>query len=320
MMNKLLLFTFFIWLITACKDTKKNEVDVSNISINTTVKRFDKQFFNTSKANFLKVKKEYPYLFPKEVADSVWLQKIQNTEERRLYEKSQNVFGDFIEEEEKLTRLFQHITYYNPQFKIPKTVTLISNLDAENSIIYADSLLLISLDMYLGAKDTIYAQFPEYLAKNYKKSQLLPNVAVAIINAQYQPKHQRQFINTMINEGKKMYMMDLYLPRVSDAEKIGFTSQQIQWTQQNEMAIWKYFVENELIYSTDSKLYERFIANAPFSKFYTEIDRDSPGRIGVWLGWQIVRSFMKNNDVSLQKLWQTDGTAILKQSYYKPQK
>jgi hypothetical protein len=33
---------------------------------------------------------------------------------------------------------------------------------------------------------------------------------------------------------------------------------------------------------------------APFSKFYLEIDNDSPGRIGAWIGWQMVRSYMKN--------------------------
>ena len=82
----------------------------------------------------------------------------------------------------------------------------------------------------------------------------------------------------------------------------------------------KYFIENRLLYSTDSKLYARFVANAPFSKFYIDIDKDSPGRIGVWLGWQIVRSYMNNNSVNLQQLLQTNAEEIFKKSKYKPKK
>jgi uncharacterized protein YjaZ len=51
-----------------------------------------------------------------------------------------------------------------------------------------------------------------------------------------------------------------------------------------------------------------------------EDDRQSPGRIGVWLGWQIVKSFMQNNDVSLQKLLTIDSEDLFKKSSYKPKK
>lgn len=322
MINKWLLPISLLLLIviTGCEGTKKTDIDVSKISIKTNVERFDKQFFTVSKNNFVALKKKYPFLFPKEVKDSVWMAKIKKKSERDLYNKVQKVFGNFSTEKEKITDLFKHIKYYNSAFKAPKVITLINNLDYENRIIYADSLLLISLDMYLGKKDTLYAPFPEYLAQNFTKSQLLPNIATAIIHTQYKPKHQRQFINTMVNEGKKMYLKQLYLPKISEAELMGYNPKQMQWIQANEIFIWRYFVENKLLYNTDVKLGERFIKEAPFSKFYTEVDRDSPGKVGVWLGWKIVQAYMKNNNVSLQKMLQTNGTEILKQSKYKPKK
>jgi uncharacterized protein YjaZ len=86
------------------------------------------------------------------------------------------------------------------------------------------------------------------------------------------------------------------------------------------LQIWKYFIENKLLYSTDADLYTRFVANAPFSKFYIDIDKESPGKIGVWLGWQIVRSYMNNNNVTLQQLLQTSAEEIFKKSKYKPKK
>ena len=75
-----------------------------------------------------------------------------------------------------------------------------------------------------------------------------------------------------------------------------------------------------MLYSTDSKLANRFINPAPFSKFYLEIDNESPGRVGAWIGWQIVRSYMKNNEVSLKQLLVMDATEIFNNSKYKPKK
>jgi uncharacterized protein YjaZ len=79
-------------------------------------------------------------------------------------------------------------------------------------------------------------------------------------------------------------------------------------------------MQEQLLYSTDSKLPSRFINTAPFSKFYLEIDNESPGRVGTWVGWQIVRTFMNNNDVNLQQLLQMDPIEIFQNSKYKPKK
>jgi hypothetical protein len=81
--------------------------------------------------------------------------------------------------------------------------------------------------------------------------------------------------------------------------RMGYKPEQITWCQENESYMWRYFIEKKLLYDTDQKLIPRFINPAPFSKFYLEIDNESPGRVGAWIGWQMVRSFMENNEVSL---------------------
>jgi uncharacterized protein YjaZ len=96
--------------------------------------------------------------------------------------------------------------------------------------------------------------------------------------------------------------------------------EQITWCQENESYIWRYFIEKELLYSTDSKLPNRFTNLAPFSKFYLEIDNESPGRVGQWIGWQIVRSFMQNNKVSMQEMIKMDAKELFEKSKYKPKK
>jgi uncharacterized protein YjaZ len=112
----------------------------------------------------------------------------------------------------------------------------------------------------------------------------------------------------------------LLIPNESDAVKMGYTPEQIKWCEENEPQIWMYFIENKLLFDSDSKLYSRFLQKAPFSKFYLDLDSESPGRVGVWIGWQIVRSYMKNNNVTLQQLFAANAKEIFDNSKYKPKK
>ena len=318
-MNKLFILIVILLALNSCKKEGLRALDVSNISVEISIDRFEQKFYSSNESTLPLLKNEYPYLFPIQ-NDSIWLNKINDEEEIELFKISQEVFGDFTEEKSQLVDLFKHVKYYHSDFKTPKIISLITNLDYENKVIYADSLLFVSLDMYLGKRNNVYKEFPLYLAQNFDKSQLIVDIAERISHKYFGSDKKRLFLDLMINEGKKMYMIDSYLPLVSDVQKIGYTQEKFDWVLANESQLWKYFVSNKLLYSTDSELYTRFIANAPFSKFYIDIDKESPGKIGVWLGWQIVRSYMRNNNVTLQQLLQTNAEEIFRKSKYKPKK
>jgi uncharacterized protein YjaZ len=125
----------------------------------------------------------------------------------------------------------------------------------------------------------------------------------------------------MIYFGKQLYFKDLMIPFKTEAQRIGYTEAQLKWAFSNESYIWRYFIERELLFSTDSKLPGRFITPAPFSKFYLEgIDTESPGRLGQYMGWQIVRAYMQQNKVSLKDLLKADSEEIFNNSKFKPRK
>jgi len=316
-MKRLFVLTIILLAIASCKKEAVKNVDVSGVHVAVLIDRFEQKFYKADKQSLSAVKNEYPYLFPPQ-NDSIWLNKIKN--EAELFKKSQEVFVDFESEKLQIENLFKHVKYYHSGFKSPKILTLITNLDYQNKVIYADSLLFVSLDLYLGKDSEVYKDFPLYLAQNFNKSHLVVDMAKSISEHYFIPSKSRQFIDIMINEGKKMYLIDSYLPSVSDAEKMGYAIEKLDWVEANESQLWKYFIENKLLYSTDSDLYTRFIANAPFSKFYIDIDKESPGSVGIYIGWQIVRSYMNNNDVTLQQLLQTNTEQIFKKSKYKPKK
>jgi hypothetical protein len=104
----------------------------------------------------------------------------------------------------------------------------------------------------------------------------------------------RTLLSQMIYQGKKIYVKDIMLPSKSDALKMCYTDEQVQWVNDNEVYIWQYFIEKQILFNSIPSLVKRFIEPAPFSKFYLEIDNESPGRIGVWLGWQIIKSYMNS--------------------------
>ncbi|CAL2077529.1 gliding motility lipoprotein GldB [Tenacibaculum sp. 190524A05c] len=318
-MRKIISFLLLMVMVVSCKKENKLQVDVSNINVDLKLARFDVDFYNSTPQTLSKTKEIYPMFFPHNV-DSVWINKIQNKDERELFDETQKKYPNLSFLEMELVDLFQHVKYYNKNFQEPVVISMLTNVDYENKVLFDSGLLLISLDCYLGGKHEFYSDFPDYVKQNNRKEHIIVDVANSIINKQMPPNNERSFINKMIYEGKKMYLLDAYLPQVSDVEKIGYNPVKYNWAVESEEDIWKYFIERELLYDTDLKLNKRFLDIAPFSKFYLGEDNLSPGRIGVWIGWQIVRSFMQNNDVSLPELLQTEEDIIFKKSKYKPKR
>jgi gliding motility-associated lipoprotein GldB len=315
------IIVFLILLtLTSCSSNNNEVVDVSGIDVEFLVNRYEVDFYRANQGSLPLLKNKYPYLFPTSFSDSLAISKMSNKEELDLFNETQKLYSDISDLELELMSLFKHIKYYNPKFKSPNITTMISDIDYDSRVIYADSLLLISLDVYLGKEHEFYSDYPKYIKENNTKENIIVDIANSISENQILPITSRSFIGKMVYEGKKMYLLDLYLPTISDKLKIGFLDQKLAWAVANEEDIWKYFIERKLLFSTDTKLNKRFLDNAPFSKFYLENDNQSPGRIGVWLGWQIVRSYMQNNDVSLQQLLKINELDLYKKSKYKPRK
>ena len=319
-MNKFIGVLIILFSVVSCKEETIQQIDVSGIEVEIEIDRFEQKFYGITEESLPKLKSEYPFLFPTQNPDTVWMNRINDENEIALFKESQEVFKDFSTEKEQIEKLFKHIIYYHPSFIAPKIITLITDLDYQNKVMYAQEYLFISLDIYLGKENEIYKDFPVYLSQNFDKNQLQVDISRVISENYSIPASNRQFIDLIVNEGKKMYQLDCYLPQISDAQKMGYSNDKMDWVEANETQVWKYFIDSKLLYSTDADLYTRFVADAPFSKFYLDIDKESPGKIGVWLGWQIVRSYMSNNNVTLQQLLQTNAEEIFKNSKYKPKK
>ncbi len=283
--------------------------------------RFDQAFFNAKPQDLNALKNKFPDFFDPNTPDDFWIEKNQNKDWRSLYQETQKKFADFTAYQNQIENVFKHIKYYFPTVKTPQIYTLISEMDYNYKTIYAHDKLLVGLEFYLGKDHVFYQSIPAYIRQNFEERQLIPNVVQSFAEKVVSIGNNDTFIAMMVASGKQLYLKDILIPDYTDAEKIGYTDQQILWSKENEAEIWKKFIEDNLLYSTDAKLAPRFINLAPFSKFYLEIDNESPGRIGQWMGWQIVRSFMENNpEVTIQQLLKMDAKVVFEKSKYKPKK
>ncbi len=318
-LNKFVL-ALFVFSLFACGEDDKREQEIAQIPVEMEVERFDRRFANASADSLPALKRDFSFLFPRQYPDILWVEKMNDSIQLELNQAVAEEFPEFEETEEELERLFQHIKYYFPETKVPRVITLTSDVDYRNQVVYADSLLLIAVDTYLGRDHELYMGMQEYIRKHLQKDQITADVAEAFAQTLVPRPASRSFLHHMIYYGKILAVQDYLIPFKTDAQKMSYLPEELEWAENNEEQIWRYFVERELLYSSDSDLQTRFLFPAPFSKFYLELDAEAPPRLGQFIGWQIVRQYMQKKDVSLQEMIKVDPETIFKQSNYKPKK
>ncbi len=315
-----LCFLMAILAITSCKHTDREAEEIATIELDLKISRFDREFADAGPEDLPELKSKYPFLFPAQYPDSLWINKMRDSLQIELMAEVGKAFTDLDTIEEDLEGLLKHIVYYFPQTRVPQVITLTSEVDYSNRVILADSLLLIGLDNYLGADHRFYSSIDRYIAQDLDPRFLASDVASAYAHQLIKYPSNRIFLDRMIYYGKVLCLKDKWMPVATDGEKIHFTEDQVNWAEANEEEIWRYFIEKELLYSTDQELGPRFLEPAPFSKFRLELDSESPGRLGRYLGWMIVRAFIENNEIGLQDMIVLPAEEIFKNSRYKPNK
>ena len=313
----LLIFLFF----NACQDEFTNESDIESISVSISFDRFDLKFYDQPSEVIPELKKKYPFLFPKQFSDSVWISRQKDSLQLLLQSEVNKTLKDIELFERDVDHLFKHIKYFFPFAKTPRVITLTNNVDYQIKTVYSDSLLLISLDTFLGSENHLYDGIPTYIRKELDPKYITVQIADKFGAFIIPPVEDRTFLARMIYEGKKLYLNDLLLPHVPIEDRIVYTKEEFNWALENEKYVWQYFIEKQVLYQTQLEWVQRFIEPAPFSKFYLQLDNETPGRIGSWLGWQIVNSYMiQFPETPLDELLKISPQKLFNLSKYKPKR
>lgn len=316
-----LLFYLSLMFFCSCQNSGQ-ELEISKIPVETKLIRFDQAFAGIQSPSDLQdLKMEYPMFFPAQVPDSTWLNLSKSETQVYIQSKVDSVFSSEVSLKKDFESLFQHLLFYKPQFQIPDVYFLVGDGDAENKALVYDNMLLVSLDFYLGKDQELYYEVPSYLAYEFQSKFLIRDAALALWpSPYYRGGSLRNFLDRMIEEGKAIYLLEQLIPTMDLGDNLSYSAEDLQWSQENEFQVWSYFSQNDYLFSSEGDLSKRFIDTAPFSKFFMDFDRETPPRIGRYIGYRIVDSFMQNNDVSLPQLLEMAPNLIYQRSKYKPRK
>jgi len=312
--------SFVFGLTISCSSPSEREKAVDAMDLSLELERFDLAFAEAIPEDLDQLKRRYPLFFPTQYPDSIWVAKIKDTIQIELNEAVKNFFPENANIEDQCAALFKQIKYDFPNFVTPKVATTTSDGDYKSKVIANQAWLILMLDNYLGQDHRFYEGLPRFVAKNLRPEMLFSDVATAFGRKFVATPKDRSFLAQMIYYGKLLYLKDLWLPEMPQEDKIGYTPDELAWAEDNEYFIWQYMLTQEYLYSTNSRLKNRFIDPAPYSKFNLDLDHETPGMIGQWLGWQIVRSYTRHNKISVEDLMNLPAQELFNASHYKPSK
>ena len=311
--TKKILMILFFFVCVSCD--KKVSLKDNNIK----VVRFEKLFYNSDPADLNQIKNRYPFFFPDSYPDPVWLNRLKDPIQLEIFNEIIKQYDSVIFLEIGLFKFFKSHIELVDKFITPQVITVNTDIDYRNKVILTDSLLLIGLDNYLGPNHKFYDGIPEYIKEDFTIPGIFSDVAEKYAYANIPRIEFYTFLDKIIYYGKVLYYKDFTLD-IEDRYKIGYSKVKMKWAKENEYFVWTYFIENNILFNPDNNLESRFINDSPFSRFYLEIDNESSEMIGKYIGWQIVKSYMKNNETSLKNMLNKSPIDIYNNSKYKPQK
>jgi len=332
---KYFLIIVFALLLVSCKHNRL-DVDVKDVDVRLKINRFENLLFvndtstfnknldliRTNHAGFFDIytkhvlkigtfeDPDFKTILGSFVSDSVI---------SRVADSVQNVFEDFNKIEKQLNNGFKHYKYYFPSTSIPEIFTCISGFN--QSIFTSNYGVGIGLDKYLGSGCIFYEYLgiPLYKSANMHPGKIVPDLFYSLFITDFPFNDSiSNLLSNMIYQGKAIYFTKAMCPELPDSILMGYSAKQLKWCQANEQKMWEYMVGKKLLYDFERLTLQKFVGDAPFTNIFSN---ESPGRVGSWLGWRIVSSFMnKNPNVTLNELVKMNNAqSILNNSGYFPE-
>lgn len=342
---KRLLFLSIVFMLASCSDDGRP--DVSGIKVELDVVRFERDLFGMDTTEMPKATNglyaSHPGFGPfftehimgipnhdsSALAREAFLRFLRDY--RGIYDLVSKRFEDMSDVRKEVIGSMQHIRHYFPAYPLPERLyTFIGPLDAYaegRTGGYGDIItpegLATGLQLHLGADEPIYHTreglqlYPEYISRRFTPEMIAVNCTKNLIDDLFPGlPGDRTLLDIMIDKGKRMYLLDLFMPDVSDTLKTGYTAKQLEGATENEALIWNFFMENELLYVSDPMRIRDFIGDGPKTM---ELGDGSPGHIALFTGRQIIRAYIKKHpETKLEDLLNLEAKKILEASGYRP--
>ncbi len=328
-MKQLVFSLSIIFCLFSCNSECEYAVDLNNVKADVTIKRLEKDLFKSNKQEDIKIILAKNPLFTEKylltaLPDTQALSQIlynmyTNPDLKEFYFKGEKDNEEFKGLEAAIESLFKHVKYYYPSFHIPQVYTYVTGLEKNTQLYVEDSLIVIGIDHFFGKNTKFRPQEYDYMLERLQGKYIAPWIAFRLANEKFTQRNtdDETLLIDMIHWGKTHYFMKRVMPCTPDSTIIMYTGAQMTEVEDNMDLVWAHFIENKLFYETKPDIKRRYVEESPK---VSAIGEKCPGRIGRYVGWQVVKAYMeKNPEVTLQQLMEeTDAQKIFKLSKYKP--
>ncbi|WP_144017293.1 gliding motility lipoprotein GldB [Ekhidna lutea] len=323
-MRAVLLMICIVLLASCTSQQCRESVEPETIALKT--ERLELELFESKSATdvegFLESHPDFAQLFlhaDQYPADSILAKRmfglIQNPSIDTLYEESVNAFEDFDKVVKALEEGLGRLKVYYPNAPSPVIQTCVTGL--YNDLFISNEHIMIGMDFFVGPEATYKPQqIPNYILQRYTTEHLAASILQFISSQYIQNTKGESMLAEMIDFGKSYYLLSKILPCTEENILIGYTDEEWGDIFEHENIIWANFVENELLFETSHQIKQKFIGERPT---VYEIGDKCPGRIGRWVGWQIINAYAQNTGATVKEIMaETDYNLIFSKSGYKP--
>lgn len=338
---------FFLMLVVlvGCDTKTSLDIEVDPLETCLKVKRFDRELLDADiyslKALNSKWTKEYAMLYESFLAQMInagsahdpmidfRLEKfLTDSIIQSINLRIKDVFSDFGPYQKELESAFAFYSHYFPETSVPVVVPFYSSFNAK-TFPYGDTLG-IGLDMFLGRNEEVVSLLPPEYFPMYLKQDMDPeNLSLEAIKTWVYVHHsnpgeyensnvygvREDFLSSLVYHGKMMWAVQAMFPHKKEAELFSYTEEEWQWCDKNEGFLFQNLIEFKLLYSKNLQEIKSYINPGSFTP---GLPQESPGEIGKWIGFRMVKKYVEENKISLHDLLKDQNDARKVLSYYRP--
>ena len=324
---------FFVIVLTIFGSSCKNDpldVDVSKVEVNLNFINADSMLYNSTDSRRILLNRNFKQSFPdlylftfekglkiKTNVDTMYVNQLtifyKDPYIKELEIELQRNFKTLSSEKQEIKDAMKHLKFHFKKMNSPKNVVFFNSLFSYNTLA-TNTDIGVGLEWYLGPehklikKSSIQGLY-DYMKAGMDRKYLVRDVVYQWVYAQIHAPTDAKFAEDMVSWGKLLYCIEAALPEKDKAIILRYSPEKMKWAEENEKNIWKYFVEQKLLFKSDELLKLGYFNEAPFTK---GLPKESPDRLGQYIGWKMVQKYMEQNpDLPLEKLLKVPFAQIM---------
>lgn len=225
-----------------------------------------------------------------------------------------------------LEPVMKRYSYYFPEVPLPETLfTHVNgydpsgNMNSLDQVFGSQEMISLGLHYFLGPHYPFYSpNIPQYIRRRFDPAQMDIILAHTLAEGTLiplDPQSQGSLISKLIQQGIYFEMVQRFVPMAHDSLVMHYTTAELMWAEKYEQQVFKEIAGQ--LFKQDMKLKQKLTQESPFTSGYA---KDAAPRIGSYIGWQIVKSYLKKHpEVTLESLVQmSDLEKIYREAGYKP--